>query len=148
MKKVALQLEHSVEADVSPTFAWKFRTDVANWNDPPAKFALDGPFAVGSRGTTWLPGQDPIHWHIPEVRPEESFVIEMELDQATIAFEWRFEALSEHSTKLTHRLVLSGDNAMKYAEQVEAGFGSNLPNGLERIAAEMEAAARQEGAAG
>lgn len=48
MSEVALQLEHSVEADVSPAFAWSFRTDVANWNDPLAEFTLEGPFAAGS----------------------------------------------------------------------------------------------------
>jgi len=51
-----MQLEYSVEADVSPEFAWKFRTDVATWNDPPATFALEGPFETGARGTTILPG--------------------------------------------------------------------------------------------
>src|SRR5689334_5041234 len=43
MSEIALQLEYSVEADVSPAFAWRFRTDVANWKDPPARFSLDGP---------------------------------------------------------------------------------------------------------
>ena len=38
MDEIALQLEHSVEAEVSTAFAWTFRIDVANWNDPPAKF--------------------------------------------------------------------------------------------------------------
>jgi hypothetical protein len=140
MSEIALQLEHSVEADVSPPFAWSFRIDVANWNDPPAKFALDGPFAAGSRGTTLLPGQAPLHWFIREVQPGKSFIIEMQLDRATLSFEWRFEALSEHRTKLAQRIVLSGDNAAAYAGQVEAGFGSNLPSGMNRIAAEMAAA--------
>ena len=48
MSEIALQLEYSVEADVSPDFAWQFRTDVADWNDPPASFVLEGPFEAGS----------------------------------------------------------------------------------------------------
>jgi len=47
MSEIALQLECSVEAEVSPAFAWQFRTNVANWNDPPATFTLDGPFEEG-----------------------------------------------------------------------------------------------------
>lgn len=140
MSEIALQLEHSVEADVSPLFAWSFRTDIANWNDPPAKFALDGPFAAGSRGTTVLPGQAPLHWYIREVQAGRSFIIEMQLDRATLSFEWRFDALSEHRTRLTQRIVLSGDNSAEFAAQAEAGFGSNLPIGMKRIAAEMAAA--------
>jgi hypothetical protein len=110
MGGVALQLEHSVDADASPGFAWSFWTDVTNWDDPPAQFVLDGPFAAGSRGTTLLPGQEPVHWTIREVRAGESFILEMLLDRATLCFEWRFDAVSDGKTRLTQRIVLFGDN--------------------------------------
>jgi len=64
MNDIVYQVEYSVEARVSPAFAWDWRTDVKNWDDPPAQFQLDGPFAVGSWGTTRLPGQEPLRWHI------------------------------------------------------------------------------------
>jgi len=140
MSEIALQLEYSIEADASPAFAWRFRTDVANWNDPPARFALDGPFEVGSCGTTMLPGQEPLHWRIRDVLPRKSFALELQLDRAMLTFEWRFDALPGHRTKLTQHIVLSGDNAGAYAEQVEVGFGRNLPDGMRRVAAEMAAA--------
>jgi hypothetical protein len=137
MSVIAWQLEYSVEADVSRAFAWQFRTDVSNWNDPPAQFTFEGPFEAGSCGTTLLPGQDTVHWRIREVRHGESFVVEMQLDRATLSFEWYFDRVSEDRTKLTQRIVLSGDNALAYAGQVEAGFGRNLADGMRRIAAEM-----------
>jgi hypothetical protein len=143
MSVIALQLEYSVEADVSPAFAWQFRTDVSNWNDPPAQFALDGPFEAGSRGTTQLPGQETLHWRIREVRHGESFVTDMQLDRATLTFEWYFDRVSEDRTKLTQRILLSGDNAGSYAREVEAGFGPNLPDGMKRIAAEMVTASKR-----
>jgi hypothetical protein len=91
MNEIALQLDYSVEADVSPTFAWQHRrTDISNWNDPPARFSLEGPFEAGSRGTTLLPGDQIMHWSIREVRPGESFFIEMPLDGATLACQWCF----------------------------------------------------------
>jgi hypothetical protein len=64
----------------------------------------------------------------------------MQLDRAVLAFEWRFGELPGYRTKLTQEIVLSGDNAPAYASQVEAGFGSNLAAGMERIAAEIAAA--------
>jgi hypothetical protein len=140
MSEIALHLEYSVEADVSPAFAWRFRTDVANWSDPPARFALDGPFEEGSCGRTLLPGQEPLHWRIRDVLPGKSFVLELQLDRAMLTFEWRFDDLPGHRTKLTQHIVLSGDKAGAYAEQVEVGFGSNLADGMRRIAAEMAAA--------
>ena len=143
MSEIALQLEYSVEADVSPAFAWQFRTDVSNWNDPPAQFALDGLFEAGSSGTTQWPGQETLHWSIREVRHGESFVTEMQLDRATLTFEWHFDRVSEHSTKLTQRIVLSGGTAGAYASQVEAGFGPNLADGMKRIAAEMVTAEKR-----
>ena len=143
MSEIALRLKCSIEADVTPAFAWQFRTEVSNWNDPPARFALDGPFEAGSCGTTQLPGQAPLHWRITEVRPGKSFVVAMQLDHAMLVFEWQFEQLPGHKTKLTQEIVLSGDNATAYAAQVEAGFGSNLEAGMKRIAADMAAAESQ-----
>jgi hypothetical protein len=140
MSGIALQLEHSIEAEVSPEFAWKYRTDVANRNDPPARFVLDGPFMAGSQGITLLPGQQPLHWSIREIRPLEGFVLEMQLDKALLTFEWRFEALAERHTRMTQTIVLSGVNAAAYAEQVEAGFSPGLAEGMRRIATEMAAA--------
>jgi hypothetical protein len=140
MDDIALELEYSVEADASLAFVWRFRTDMTTWIDPPARFALDGPFADGAQGTTVMPGQEPFHWSIRDVRPGESFVIEMPLEQATLRFRWRFEALSERRTRMTQRLELSGRNAGAYVQQVRAAFESNLADGMRRIATEMAAA--------
>lgn len=148
MREVALQLEHSIEAQVSLEFAWKFRTDTANWNDPPARFVLDGPFIAGSRGTTMLPGQEPLYWSIREVRPFTTFVLEMQLDKALLTFDWQFHELSKQRTRMTQKIVLSGDNASAYVAQVEAGFASSLADGMRRIATEMAAAERRSTNAG
>jgi hypothetical protein len=142
MKNIAYQLEESVEAEVSPSFAWSWRTDIKNWDDPPAQFQLDGPFASGSWGTTLLPGQDPLRWHIREVRPGSAFVIEMPLDRAVLSFEWFFDAVSNRRTRITQRIVLWGDNALAYANHVQASFGSTLPDGMKRIADAMVRAER------
>jgi hypothetical protein len=137
MTNIACQLEHSVDAEVSLAFAWKWRTNIENWDDPPAQFQLGGPFAKGSWGTTRFPGQEPIHWQIRDVRPGASFIIEMLLDRAVLSFEWLFDAVSPHRTRITQRIVLSGDNAAGYADQVRVGFGSTLSDGMERIAAAL-----------
>ena len=148
MKNIACQLEHSVEVDVSPLFAWNWRTDIKTWDDPPAQFQLDGSFAPGSWGTTVLPGQVPLRWQIRDVQPRTSFVIEMPLDDAVLSFEWRFDALSDHRTRVTQRIVLSGDNATAYAGQVQANFSATLGDGMKRIADGMVRAERSMKAGG
>ena len=135
-----MTLKCSVEADATPAFAWQYRTDVSNWNDPPARFFLHGPFEVGSVGTTELPEQTPLQWRIAEVLPFESFVVEMPLDRAILTFRWQFEELPGLRTRLTQEIVLSGENSAAYAAQVESGLGFNLEPGMKRIAAEMSSA--------
>jgi len=135
---MSLTLEYSLEAAVTPEFAWEYRTNVANWHDPPAEFALNGPFREGAVGTTHIPGQPPMHWQITRVRIGQSFMTTMELDRATLSFEWTFEPLPPERTKITQRIVLSGDNFKAYAAQVEAGFGPNLAGGMRKIVAGME----------
>jgi hypothetical protein len=140
MADTPLVLEHSIEADVSPAFAWTFRTDITTWIDPSATFQLDGPFADGARGLTLIPGQAPLEWWIRDVRYGHSFAIEMPLEHATLRFEWHLGAVSERRTKITHRVILAGHNMGTYRKQVEAGFGANLAPGLEKIAQSMVAA--------
>lgn len=138
--EIAYQVEHSVETDASPSFAWSFCTDVSNWDDPPARFALEGPFAAGSQGSTLMPGQDARRRRIRDVRPGQSYILETELNGATLSFEWRFDPMSEGRTRLTQRIVLEGNGAAAHAEGVRAGFGSNLARGMERIAAAITTA--------
>lgn len=136
-----MQLKHSVAVDVGLDFAWNYRTDITTWNDPPATFTLEGPFAAGSRGTTIMPGMEPMRWVIQEVKPRQSFALEMPLKQATLRFEWQFTRLAENRTRLTQLIVLMGENASAYSGQVKAGFGPNLASGMRKLAAEMTVAA-------
>lgn len=134
MTNIACQLEYSVEAEVSSAFAWKWRTDIKNWDDPPAQFQLHGPFESGSWGTTLIPAQSPLAWQIRDVRPGVGFTIEAPLQGAMLRFEWVFGAVSAHRTRITQRITLMGDNAAAYVTQVQSGLGSNLALGMNRIA--------------
>jgi hypothetical protein len=140
MSEIVWRIEHTLEADVSATFAWNFWSNVANWDDPPAEFILDGPFVAGSIGTTRIPGQDPIRWRIRDVLPGACATIEIELDRATASFTFSFEAVSATRTKLTQRIALEGENAAAYVEHMEAAF-STLPEGMKRLAAAMTTSA-------
>ncbi len=148
MRRVAYETQYSVEAGVSRAFAWGWRTDVRNWDDPPAEFALEGPFVEGSRGTTRLPGRAPLDWQIGKVEPGRFFVLDMPLPGATLSFEWSFDMVTEQRTRLTQRIVLSGDDADRYAHQVQAAFGSTLADGMNRIASALTRAAESAEAAG
>jgi hypothetical protein len=142
MVDAALRLEHAVDVDVPASFAWRWRTDITNWDDAPAQFQLEGPFDTGSWGTTLVPGQPPIRWQLRDVQRPRWFVIDMPLDRAVLSFEWMFESMSERRTLMTQRIVLSGENAATYIDQVRTAFGSTLEPGMRRIATAMEVAAK------
>jgi hypothetical protein len=137
MATIAWEMTHAVETSASPDFAWNYWTNVANWDDPPAIFQLEGPFVPGARGTTRLPGQEPLHWFIREVTPPNAATIEMSLDCAALSFEWRFVGLADGRTRLTQRIVLKGDKAEKYLSQVKTAFTANPPKALNKLATTM-----------
>jgi hypothetical protein len=122
------EFQYSTKCNAPRPFAWRFWTHIANWNDPPAKFDLDGPFEVGARLTTTLPGQT---WHsiIRDLKPEREATIETQLPDAILSFHWRFEELYEDQTLITQRLVLSGPNARSFVAQVGTMEGS-VPEGM------------------
>jgi polyketide cyclase/dehydrase/lipid transport protein len=140
MNNVAWQTEHSVEAIASPPFAWAYMTDVANWDDPPAQFRLEEPFATGGRGTTEMPGQPARHWHLRDVKPIESYTIEFPLAGAMLSFAWRFSEIPEHRTRLTQRVTLEGENASEYLADIQQAFRSSLAPGMNKIVAAMNQA--------
>jgi polyketide cyclase/dehydrase/lipid transport protein len=135
----AWECQRSVDVDVPAAFAWQYMTDVRNWSDPPAEFALDGPFVSGSSGTTRMPGRPPATWTIRNVEPGRRYTIEggSFLERATLLFHWRFDAVSDRTTRLTQRVELRGENAAAYVAEVSAGFEPNLEPGLRRIAQRM-----------
>ena len=138
------QCEQSVEADVPVSFAWQYMTDVRNWSDPPAEFAIDGPFASGTRGTTRMPGQDANSWTIRSVDPGRAYTIEGSFhDEARFSSHWRFDAISESRTRLTQRLELAGEKAADFVDGVRAAFEPNLEPGMRRIAELMKQAAQR-----
>jgi hypothetical protein len=114
-------------------------TNVANWEDPPATFELEGPFTAGASGRTRIPGLEPRRWQLTEVNPLESYLLETELDGATISFDWRFDRFAD-GTRLTQHIVLKGQNAGAYVSQVQEAFASSLAAGMSRSVAAIERA--------
>jgi len=137
MASVLWEITHSVETDASPDFAWSYWANVANWDDPPAEFELNGPFGTGSRGITRVPGQEPFQWILRDVTPPTAATIEIDLDGAALSFEWRFAGLADGRTRLTNRIVLKGERAEQYVSQVEAAFGGDVPGGMKKLATSM-----------
>lgn len=140
MSDAVWEIEHSVEITATPDFAWAYMSDVTNWDDPPAQFKLDGPFKAGARGTTEMPGQPPRQWQIRQVKPGQSYRIELSLDRASLSSEWSFARLHDNGTRLTQHVSLEGENASVYLAEVQQAFTSSLEPGMNRIAQAIDRA--------
>ena len=138
MSEPVWEFQHSVECRATRPFAWRYWTNIANWDDPPAKFDLEGPFDIGSRLTTTLPGQT---WHsvIRDLKPDCEATIEMQLPDALLSFHWRFEDLAEDRVRITQRLALSGANAKSFVAHASM-FEQSVPDGMKKVVAAIERA--------
>ena len=137
MNASAWTFEYSIDCNTSRQFAYRYWTDIANWNDPPARFELDGPFEVGSQLTTTLPGQT-YHSIIRRVDPDRSATIEMQLTEGVLSFRWEFEDLTESRTRITQRLTLSTASAALVAQANL--LEQTTPVGMNKLVAAIERA--------
>jgi hypothetical protein len=136
----AWEMRHSVETSASADFAWTYWSDVSNWEDPPARFELEGAFAAGAHGVTHLPGQAPLRWFVRSVTPGEAATIEIPVEGAAMSFEWRFAPLPDGRTRITQRVALRGEKADAYLEHAKV-FAANLPDGMKKMAAAIASGA-------
>jgi hypothetical protein len=141
MSDIRWAIEHSAAAMANLAFTWTYMTDVKNWDDPPAKFNLNGSFLSGSTGSTEIPGQTPRQWRLREVKPQESYTIEIAVEQAVILCTWVFAELSDSQTRLTQSITLEGEKASSYRDEVQRAFGPGLAPGMNRIATAISQAA-------
>jgi hypothetical protein len=139
LNDIAWSTRHSVETRASVEFAWRYWTDVRNWDDPPARFEFSGPFVTGARGLTHLPEQPPIEWFVRDVDSGNAATIEIPADGAVLSFEWTFESAGEGRALLTQRIVLRGEKAENYLGYAQT-LEENLPLGMTKMASAIEKA--------
>ena len=142
MSDAAWEMEYSSDTAADLAFAWAYMSDISNWDDPPATFELDGPFADGTQGTTRMPGQADRHWRLRDVVPRRRYTVEFALEGGTFLCRWVFSELPNARTRLTQRIALEGENASQYAADVEQAMGKTLGPGMERIALRIGEASR------
>jgi len=136
MHKPIWKFEHTVECGAPKEFAWKYWTNPANWDDPPARFEFDGAFVVGTTITTILPGQT-LKSVVREVEQGSAALLEMDVMGARVTFHWRFEELATEQTRITQKLSLSGDAAAGMVEQAKV-MEQSVPAGMRKMVERME----------
>jgi len=109
-----------------------------NWDDPPARFEFDGPFAAGTRVRTILPEQE-FESVVREVAPGSSALIEMDLGGASVRFRWSFLELAPERAKIRQEITLAGEGSAALVGPAKA-MELTVPDGMKRIAERIERA--------
>jgi hypothetical protein len=136
---------HGVECGAPRVFAWAYWTNAENWDDPPARFEFDGPFAIGTRIKAKLPGQE-LESTIREVVEGQAARIEMDRLGAVVAFDWNFEELDVERTRITQHIRLSGAGAGALVEQAKM-LEQSVPQGMARLVQHIERKWAEQGSA-
>jgi len=138
MNDVLWEFNHSVECGAPREFAWKYWTNPENWDDPPARFEFDGPFAAGTKLKTLLPGLT-LESLIESVEPGYGATILLAYAKATISFRWRFAEVASEMARISQRIELSGTNDASVVEQAVV-LERTVPAGMQKIKQRIEAA--------
>jgi len=101
--------------------------------DPPAEFEIDGPFSPGARITARVPGRDPWVSVVKDVGSDRTATIEIQLSAAAVIFMWQFEELQLNQCRLTQSIMLAGENAAQFKDQIVV-FEQSAPKGLKALA--------------
>ena len=137
----AWSFEHSVDVAVEPEVAWHFWTNVANWRfDPSLEWVtLEPGFVAGAKGVTKPRGADPIVWSIPHTGKGDA-TIEMLFPGALVTFQWTFRPAGTGRTRITQAVTLSGPQANDYTGLAESQLAEGIPQGMRKLAQEIERA--------
>ena len=124
---------HEVVSTARPEQVWTLYAEVERWTQWDAGLegvTLDGPFAVGSRGTMAVSGQPPLTWELVEVVDGELFTDVTEIPGvATLTFVHRVAAHPSGSL-ITHEVRIEGPAADRLGPMVT----SDTPAAMEALA--------------
>jgi hypothetical protein len=143
------ELEHSAESEAAPAQIWERYTDVEEWREwskGVEESSLDGPFKVGTKGTSKPPHLPKGRFELIEVEPEQRFSSKVTLPGATLLLEHTIEP-SNGGSRITHRATFAGPLDFVWIPVIGRMIKRELPDGVERLAelaVEKEEAAREE----
>jgi len=124
---------HTVATTATPEQVWPLYAEVDRWLEWDSGLqgvTLDGPFAVGSRGTLQAEGQPPLTWELVEVTANASFTDVTEIPGvATLTFVHRIEPTADGSA-IVHEVRIEGPAAAQLGPMVT----SDTPEAMEALA--------------
>ena len=140
---------HSLVTTARRRDVWDFWTDLRNHQRLERgveRVELDGPFATGTRGRT-VTADYTQEWTLDDVVDGRRFaIVGLTPDGAgALRFAWELEDEGT-GTRLTQRISAYGPRLEEHADELRV-LEANAPNGMARLAAELDHLAGETGAA-
>jgi hypothetical protein len=130
------EFEHEVVANVDKGRAWALLSDVtrwSQWNPGIADAALDGPFAVGSRGSSRARGGPPSALEIVDVQDGRSCATVATLPLLRLRFEYRLQPVPGGRTKLGCHVQMTGPSTLVYKRTLGPRLRQSIPLALRTL---------------
>lgn len=131
-----MPIEHRTTIATPPATIFRLYADVAHWHrwDPDTKSAtLNGPFAVGSRGTLTPAKGRTVPMALTFVDPARGFTAEARIPLLRLVFEHELIAHRPNQTEVVHRVTLSGPLAWLIGPGLRRQLDAGLPVTLARL---------------
>ena len=132
-----MTVEHRIGIATPPGAIYLIYADVPNWHrwDPDTKAAtLDGPFAVGARGTLTPARGNTIPMVVTFADPARGFTVESRIPLLLrMVFEHELIARGPSETEVIHRVTLSGPLSWLIGPALRRQLDTGLPVTLARL---------------
>ncbi|MFP8777595.1 SRPBCC family protein [Hydrogenophaga sp. RWCD_12] len=130
-------VEHRIAVGTAPGPVYSLYADVSNWPrwDPDTKASsLNGPFAVGSRGSLTPTKGNTVPMVVTFADPARGFTVESRIPLLLrMVFEHELVALGPSQTEVVHRVTLSGLLAWLIGPAMKRQLDTGLPVTLARL---------------
>ncbi len=138
-----MQVEHSVMVHAPAERIFRLYEDVAHWHtwDPDTKSAsIDGPFAVGTRGTLTPPKGHTVPMLLTRVERDVCFTVESRIPLFRMVFEHELVPQGG-AVKVIHRVTFSGALSFLLGRMLAKQLNQGLPVTLGNLKRRAEGAA-------
>jgi hypothetical protein len=138
--------EHSTETSADRNAIFALFKDVSTWpewNAGVERIELDSPFASGTTGTMFMPGQDAIRFRLVWVAEGEGFEDETEIADAGVVVRVRhtLEALRNRGTRITYSATIDGPAADDVGPRIGPAITADFPEVMSALARRAESIA-------
>lgn len=139
------EYEHSIETTATAEALWARWADVATWpqwNADIEEVEINGPFAAGAQITMTPRGSDPVLLRLTDVRTNDQFTDEADLDGITVRTIHRLDRLTADATdtgtatrtRITYRTQITGPAVHDLGPQIGPAITADFPETMAALA--------------